>query len=651
MSIGEHRMVTPTATSTARSRVPAQTTAPSTLDGCLRHWAAARPDAPALTFVDFTRSARGTATTWTFARLEERTEAVAAWLRERVRPGERVAVLAPQGTGYVVGFLAAQRAGAIAVPLFPPGQSGHGDRLAATLPDCAPAAVLTTGAHLDAVHALLDALVPAPPLSTVPESPVAEPAAPRSTVPGPVTPAGRPHVVDVDALEGALDASGAPVPQVPGHGAVPQDIAYLQYSSGSTRSPAGAMISHSNVLANARQVQAAYGCGPGDDAVMVSWLPLFHDMGLMLGVATPLVAGLHAVLMDPAAFLGRPARWLRMLSTYPRAVTAAPNFAYDFAAARVSREERDWLRLDSVKALINGAEPVQAGTIGRFHAAFAECGLRPEAHRPSYGLAEATVLVSASRAGAPPRTTAFDRDALAEGTAKPPATPSASVTTLVSCGTAVDQELRVVDPQSCVPLPDGTVGELWLRGPNVSRGYWNADEEGRRTFSGTLPADAPGDGRWLRTGDLGVVHGGEVYVTGRMKDLVIVGGRNHYPQDIELTAEEAHPSVRPHHVAAFSVAADDAAPPHAAGQPEGDAGERLVVLAERTRQAVEDRTEDASEVAAAIRTAVSARHGVAVHDVVLLRPGQVPRTSSGKVARAAARTGYLGGAFGSGAVR
>ncbi|MCX2970490.1 MULTISPECIES: fatty acyl-AMP ligase [Streptomyces] len=643
-------MPTPTSPSTVPARAPSATASaaapatgsaapaqapaePGSLDGWLRHWARERPDARAVTFVDFAHSARGTATTVSWAELERRTAAVAGWLAARVEPGARVAVLAPQGVDYLVAVLAAQRSGAVAVPLMPPGRSGHADRLAATFADCAPAAVLTTAAHEADVRELVAGLAPGQPAPGQPAPGTPDPGTPdpgeprasRRTVPG------RPLVVDVEAAAEEGGAAGHHRPA--GHRAAagePEGVAYLQYTSGSTRRPTGAVIGHANVLANVRQVCDAYGFGPGSGHTVVSWLPLFHDMGLVLAVASPVVCGLHAVLMDPAAFLRRPGRWLRLLSTHPRTVTAAPNFAYDLAAARVGPEEKDWLRLDDVRVMINGAEPVRAATVERFQAAFAPCGLRPEAHRPSYGMAEATVLAAASRAGRPPRTTVLDREALAAGTARPPAAPEAGGV-YVSCGLPAGQELRVVAPESGTPLPPGRVGELWLRGPNVARGYWNPDEEGRRAFAGTLPDDAGGP--WLRTGDLGVLHEGELYVTGRLKDLVIVGGRNHYPQDLELTAEQAHAAVRPHHVAAFAVPA----PTDAAGDP----GERLVLVAETARAG----QAPPAEVAAAVRGAVSARHGVAAHDVRLLPPGSVPRTSSGKVARAAARRAYLAGAY------
>jgi acyl-CoA synthetase (AMP-forming)/AMP-acid ligase II len=355
--------------------------------------------------------------------------------------------------------------------------------------------------------------------------------------------------------------------------------------------------------------------------VAVSWLPLFHDMGLVLSIATPIAIRMRSVLMDPLAFVERPERWLRALSSNPGALTAAPSFAYALAAARVTEAEKLRLRLDTVTGLIDGSEPVQPGAIRRFREAFEPCGLRPESHRPSYGLAEATVFVSTSVAGGAPVELAADRAALALGRVEAGTDDTA---VLVSCGKPLDQRALIVDPATRLPKPDGEVGEIWLSGPNIGRGYWERPEESAETFGNTL---ADGTGHWLRTGDLGAIHQGELYITGRIKDLVIVDGRNHYPHDVEHTAEHAHQAIRRRNVVAFAVPTAD--------------GERAVVLAERARDAADP---DLTEVAAAIRAAVSYRHGLALHDVRLVEPDSLPRTSSGKIARSTCRADYLAGA-------
>jgi acyl-CoA synthetase (AMP-forming)/AMP-acid ligase II len=543
----------------------------------LGRWARVLGDEPAVTHLDHRQSADGRAVTLSWRELDERVSAVAARLSAIAGPGERAAVLAGQSADYVVAFLGAIRAGLVAVPLFAPGLPGHEGRLAATLADCAPRVALTTTGDFDAVRGFTGEL----------------------------------PVVAVDAVPPA-GARDWPEPD-------PGAPAYLQYTSGSTRSPAGVVLTHRNVLANARQACTAYGVESRTTSA-VSWLPLFHDMGLILGIGAPVVGGMASVLMDPLAFIERPGRWLRALSASPGGISAAPNFAYAYCASRVTEAEKSYLDLSRVVSLINGSEPVLPATIAKFQDAFGECGLRPEVHRSSYGLAEATVLVSVTDAGKPARQVTFDRDRLAAGFAEP----AASGTTLVSCGRPAGQRVRIADPGTGDEAAPGQVGEIRVSGPNVGRGYW-----GRAASSATfgLPPRDPDTGEgWLATGDLGVLFDGELFVTGRLKDLIVVDGRNHYPQDVEQTVEE-HPGVRPHSAAAFAI--------------DGDDGETAVVALERAK----DADVDVAAVSAALRAAVSAGHGLRLHDVVFLAPGEVPRTSSGKISRARCRESYLDGSL------
>nr|WP_079083181.1 fatty acyl-AMP ligase [Streptomyces antibioticus] len=575
-------------------RHPPLSPACRTLPQYVRHWAGTTPDRRALTFVDFPAPAsRGVHRTLTWRRLDARVRAIAARLAAQAEPGARVAVLCPQGTEYVTGFLAALTAGLVAVPLYPPGLPGHGDRLSGVLADARPAAVVTTSRVANEVRDLVGGS--------------GTPIVCADEVPDDEADSRPPVDVDADAL------------------------AYLQYTSGSTRIPAGVEITHANVVANAGQALAAYGADTGP-VTCVGWLPLYHDMGLVLSVAAPVVRGALSVLMDPAAFLNEPVRWLRLLGTHPGTIGAAPNFAYDYCAGAVTAEQKADLRLDGVTALINGSEPVRPGSIDRFQAAFADRGLPVAAHCPSYGLAEATVFVSAARPGQPLGRFALDRDALAAGKALSarPADPRAVL--LAGCGTPAGQRVRIADPVSRAVLPEGEVGEVWVQGPNVGRGYWNRREESERVFGATLTggADAP-DGRWLRTGDLGAVLDGQLIVTGRLKDLVIVDGRNHYPQDLEATAQDAHPAVRRDRLAAFAVP--------------GGAGEQVVLVAEHVR-AASLASLDVPAVVRAVRGAVSARHGLRLAEVVLVPPGAVARTSSGKVSRTLTRARYLEGAYG-----
>ncbi|MEU6378904.1 fatty acyl-AMP ligase [Streptomyces sp. NPDC046909] len=591
------------------NRRPALAPAFRTLPEYVRHWAETTPDRRALTFVDHPApNSRGVHRTLTWRRLDLRIRAVAARLAAETEPGSRVALLCPQGTDYVTAFLGALAAGLVAVPLYPPGLPGQGDRLSAVLTDASPSVVVTTSHHLAEVSELC---------------------ANAQT-----------KVIAVDQVpDAAADGWRASVPPDA------EAVAYLQYTSGSTRTPAGVEITHANVVANARQALAAYGADT-HPVTCVGWLPLYHDMGLVLSVAAPVVRGLLSVLMDPVAFLHEPVRWLRLLATHQRALSAAPNFAYDYCASTVTEAQKADLRLDGVFALINGSEPVRAGTADRFHGAFAAQGVVPETHCPSYGLAEATVFVSAARPGKPFGRFALDRDALAAGKALPARPDDPRAVLLVGCGTPAGQRVRIVDPVTRVALEEGEVGEIWVQGPNVGRGYRNQERETQGVF-GAVFADADADadagagaatgrgGTWLRTGDLGTVLDGQLVVTGRLKDLIVVDGRNHYPQDVEATAQDAHPAVRRDRLAAFGV--------------QGGSGERVVVVAEHVRN-VPLADIDVPALVRTVRAAVSARHGLRLSDVVLVAPGTVPRTSSGKVSRALTRERYLAGAYAAGAV-
>ncbi|MFF5182822.1 fatty acyl-AMP ligase [Streptomyces sp. NPDC000345] len=575
-----------------------------TISHHLARAAARTPDETAFTFVDFGSDRDGVPSRLTWRRLETRVRTLAAALRHQGAAGERVAVVGPQNLDYVVGFLAATCAGALAVPLFPPDLPGHAEKLAAVLADADPVLALTSADAQQAAEkfcANQDGLR----LRVVTEQDLVSGPAPG----------------DVPTGAGTFHPR-------------PEDCAYLQYTSGSTRVPSGVEITHANVCANARQALEAYDIRAGRNCT-VGWLPLYHDMGLVLAIVLPVVGHVHSVLMDPLAFVQQPVRWLRLLTRHPGALTAAPNFAYDYCVRRVTEEERGELALGPVAAMVNGSEPIAEQTLRRFQQAFAPAGAVPTAMRPSYGLAEATVFVSASPAGEEPTVTCFDRDALAAGTARVADAPDGrAVTRLVGCGRPTRQEAAIVDPATHVRLEDGHVGEIWLRGPNIGRGYWGRPEQSDATFRATLHGDDPADatGHWLRTGDLGLRHDGQLYITGRIKDLVIIDGTNHYPQDIEQTVESAHPAVRRHHTAAFSVLTDD--------------GERLVVVAEHARDLAAPHSV-LEEATRAVRAAVSTAHAVAVHDFVLAGPGTVPHTTSGKVARGACRERYLQGAWSS----
>lgn len=560
-------------------------------------------DAVCYRYLDYGQTAAGDRVDLTWDQFGTRLRALGARLQQVSAPRDRVAIVAPQGVDYVVGFFAAIAAGNIAVPLFAPELPGQAERLEAVLADAEPSVLLTTVDAAEAVQSFVRNL-------------------PRQR---------RPRVIAVDAVP---DTVGSTFTQAE---LDTDDIAYLQYTSGSTRAPAGVEITHRCVCTNV--VQMIVSVGVDWDARTVSWLPLFHDMGLLM-IMFPALCGGQITLMSPTAFVRRPYRWIRELAEqarYGRTFAAAPNFAFDMAAERGLPSAGETLDLSNVVGLINGSEPVSIASIQRFHEAFRHYGLPATAIKPAYGMAEATLFVSTIDPDAQPRVVHLERDALGAGYAVPAAPEADNAVPQVSCGRVAPSLWAViVDPDTETELPDGRVGEIWLHGDNIGRGYWGRDQESRLTFDNKLQSRLQVDSRaegaaagatWLKTGDLGMFLDDELYIVGRIKDLVIVDGRNHYPQDIEATVAEASNAVRAGYVAAFSV-------------PGESAGERLVIIAERAPGAGKV---DPAEIAEAIRAAVSRRHGMAVADIRMVAAGRIPRTTSGKLARRACRARYLSG--------
>ena len=565
-------------------------------------------------YLDYTRSPHGLAVELTWSQLGSRMRAIAAEVQRLSSRGDRVAILAPQGLDYVAGFFGAVKAGAIAVPLFAPELQGHAERLATALHDSRPTVVLTTSAAMAAVEASVEELHLDP----------------------------RPHVITIDGI-----------PESAGDAFVPvdldvEDISHLQYTSGSTRPPVGVEITHRAVGTNLVQMILSIDL-LDRNTHGVSWLPLYHDMGLSM-IGFPAVYGGHSTLMSPTAFIRRPQRWIHALaneSRHGRVVTAAPNFAYEYTAQRGLPEPGDDVDLSNVVMII-GSEPVSRQSIEAFNAAFAPYGLPPTAIKPSYGIAEATLFVSTIAPSAQPTVAHLDRELLARGRMVRVSADAPDAVEHVSCGQiARSQWAVIVNPDTGAELPDGRVGEIWLCGNNIGRKYWRRPEETKLTFGATLRSPtaanshadgAPGGATWLRTGDMGAYLDGELYVTGRLVDRVIIGGRLHYPQDIEATAEQASPIIRKGHVVAFSAPAKEVPGSDGVG-----AGERLVIIAER---ASGTRRADPGPAVEAVRAAVFNRHGVSVADVRLVAAGTIPRTTSGKLARRACRAAFLRGGFG-----
>jgi acyl-CoA synthetase (AMP-forming)/AMP-acid ligase II len=381
------------------------------------------------------------------------------------------------------------------------------------------------------------------------------------------------------------------------------DVAYIQYSSGSTSSPKGVVISHRNVMCNQRMLQQAF--RTSEDGVIVSWLPHFHDMGLVGVIQRAIYVGMSAVLMAPIEFIRRPVQWLGAISRYRASISIAPNFAYDFCVERVKDDAVAELDLSYWEVAFNGSEPVKAETMKRFAEKFGKTGFRTESFYPCYGLAEATVFVSSRR----------------------PTEPVVSRRQVLSCGPAsASERVLIVDPKTRRRCSEGIEGEIWVAGPHVAQGYWKRPDETRKTFKAYL--NDSGDGPFLRTGDLGFLLEGELYVTGRLKELIILHGKNHYPQDIEATVATSHPLLRRDCGAAFSV--------------EVTGKEELVVLQEVKRQTPPEKS---SEIKCAIRQALAEDRAIKPYSVVLLKPNTIPKTSSGKIRRSTCRADFLRNSF------
>jgi acyl transferase domain-containing protein/acyl-CoA synthetase (AMP-forming)/AMP-acid ligase II/NADPH:quinone reductase-like Zn-dependent oxidoreductase/acyl carrier protein len=557
----------------------------SSLPAVLRERASLRPSEAAFTYVDYEQDWAGVEESLTWSQLYWRAENVARELRACGSTGDRAVILAPQGLDYVAAFLGALQAGQIAVPLSVPLGGSSDERVGSVLSDASPSAILTTSS----VAANIADYIKVKPGESAPS------------------------VIEVDLLD--LDSQKGSVTEVDS----PPSIAHLQYTSGSTRTPAGVMVSHKNIQVNVEQIMSAYyqeGVAPPDTTV-VSWLPLFHDMGLIFGIAFPILGGFRTVLTSPPAFLQRPARWMQMLASNTHAFSAAPNVGFELAARKTSDDDLAGLDLGGVRNILNGAERVNPPTLQRFAERFARFNLRPEALRPSYGLAEATLYVATRKSGQPPETVHFEAEELTAGHAKRCA--SGDGTPLVSYGVPQSPPVRIVDPETSIECPAGTVGEIWTRGDNVASGYWQKPEETEHSFGATLvdPVGDPPEGPWLRTGDLGVFSDGELFIIGRIKDLLIVYGRNYSPDDIEATIQE----ITRNRCVAIAVPDEDV--------------EKLVAI-------VELKAGDESEEAAAQRlgaarreiiAAISRSHGLSVADLVLVPTHSIPLTTSGKVRR------------------
>jgi len=544
----------------------------------------------------------------TLGHLDRRARAIGALLQSYGAGAERTLLLYPAGLEFIPAFFGCLYGGAIAVPVPLPNMAQPQrtlPRLRAIVKDAAPLAVLTTRS----VWAKLESLI-----AQTPELQAMRWLATDE--------------VGVNAAEDWRDP-----------GATASTLALLQYTSGSTATPRGVMVSHGNLIENSARIHEAFEITA--ESVSVTWLPVFHDMGLNNGIIQPLFGGRACVSMAPQAFLQRPGRWLEAVSRYAASISGGPNFAYELCVRKIPVDQRAALDLSNWKVAYSGAEPIRADTLKRFAAAFAPYGFRASALYPCYGLAEATLMVTGGRVSDEPilcatAVTALEHDRVVE---TPDEQVNVNVRMLVGCGHALaGTEVVIVDPETLTACASDEVGEIWVSAPCVAAGYWNRPEETALTFHACL-ANC-GAGPYLRTGDLGFLRDGELFITGRLKDLIIIGGRNLYPHDIELTVEQSHPALRPGCSVAFAVDSTDE--------------ERLIVVAEverryqpsQARQVSDESCEnsngnhlngrtpvDLGVVTRAIRRAVAEEHDVRVHEVVLLRAGAIAKTPSGKVQR------------------
>jgi acyl-CoA synthetase (AMP-forming)/AMP-acid ligase II len=516
-----------------------------------------------------------------FAELDRRARALAGRIAEIAAPGERALLLFPSGVEFVVALFACFAAGVVAVPLMPPRRNASRDASAAILADCTPRLAVSTPGLIPGL---------------------------KERFAGDLE-----WVASDERADGVLPESAA------------GDVAVLQYTSGSTSAPKGVVVTHANLLANLAMIRAGF--GNTARSTHVSWLPHYHDMGLISHLLQSLYLGSLGVLMSPVAFLQRPLNWLRAISDYRAEVSGGPNFAYELCVSRYRAEAMEGIDLSSWRVAINGAEPVREGTIRRFTETFARHGFAAATMRPAYGMAEATVLIAAGERGAVPVLRMLSRAGLQQN--RPAAPESAEDAQIgVGCGRAlVDERIAIVDPDTRHRLGADEIGEIWVAGPNVAQGYWENRAATDEAFGAAIVGED--EAIWLRTGDLGFLDaGGELFVTGRIKDIVIIRGANHHPQDIEQTVETAHPALAAHGGAAFAVTDEH-----------GD--ERLVVVQEVERS--QRHHAEPAQLVARIREAVVSEHDIVPFAVTLLRPGALPKTTSGKIQRAQSRRLWLEG--------
>ncbi|ACB53106.1 AMP-dependent synthetase and ligase [Crocosphaera subtropica ATCC 51142] len=526
----------------------------------------------------------------TYEELDKKARELAAILCNSHLQGERALLMYSPGIDFIIAFFACLYAGVIAVPIYPPRRNQSLDRLKAIIDDCQAKEVLTTSSIKNNLE---NSLIKYPELAHF-------------------------QWIATDNLPTRINAHDFQPVRID-----KDDLAFLQYTSGSTGNPKGVMVSHGNLIHNECMVKQAF--GHTEQTIFAGWLPLFHDMGLIGNVLQPLYLGIPCILMSPVDFLQKPYRWLKAISDYRATTSGGPNFAYDLCIQKITDEQLKTLNLNSWEVAFNGAEPIRAETLEKFAQKFAPCGFRKEAFYPCYGMAEATLFITGGMSFNAPKYKTIDEKALEENQVVEVERQKPYSRTLVSCGHEwLEQTIKIVNPHSLTECKNNQVGEIWVSGGSVAKGYWQKPDKTKETFEAYL-SDTK-EGPFLRTGDLGFLSSEkELFVTGRLKDVMIIRGRNHYPQDIELTVEQSHPALRSSCGAAFVV---------------GNTGnERLIIVQEVERTYL--RKLNQQEVTSAIRQAVAKHHGLQVHEVILIRTATIPKTSSGKIQRYRCKEQFL----------
>lgn len=554
------------------------------LTEALDNWAVTVPDRVRFTYL----SDDGTVVRLNNAQLRQRARAIASELIRRGSPGDRVLLAYPPGVDFITGFFGCLYAGMLAVPVNYPKPRRPMPRHAAIAQDCSAAMALTTAQTLE----LLDT-------------------------------SGLPNVqwIASDGLDGQPPGDGNL------HQAAGDEVAFLQYTSGSTSEPKGVMVSHANLLHNLKTIHTSFNLAavPPERRVVLTWVPTYHDMGLIGSLLGAFYNDGETICLSPASFLQRPIRWLRAISEHRATITGAPSFAYDLTAEKATPQDIESLDLSCLYLAGCGSEPVYPEALERFSKTFAPCGFDPETLYPCYGLAESTLVVTGALGPSGVKTQTLSRRALAKHRVEAAAGADADALQVASCGIPhCGTQIAIVNPQTLCECQENEIGEIWVHGESVARGYWQQEERSQETFGALVKPS--GDRRFMRTGDLGFVRDNEVYVTGRIKDLIIIRGQNHYPQDIERTAGDADRRLSPSGGAAFSV--------------EVGHQEKLVIVHELDRNR---RDANLSDVMRRMRIAVAIEHEVDVHEIVLIRQASLPRTTSGKVQRFLCRKQYHDG--------